>query len=345
MNDCDYDYDYDEWELRKMILGGSISQYITVVSELSIPDYIDKDINNINDLSNILNINQEKLLRLLRIGVSLKIFHEMRNSIFVLTNLGKLLRKNSVGSLREYSILKGQDWARKTLTGFNESLKLNKSAFETMHEENLFNYLENNDTSDLYHSSLKNISFYHDESIISSYDFSGFKSIADIGAGAGSLLAKILKENPKIQGVHFDQSSASKMAKKSSEFLGINNRVSFKSGDFFDEIPIVVDTYILKTILHDWNDEKAVKILSNLRKFIPENGKLLIIEIIMDEDEINGSIMDLEMLMFYGGKERTKGDYSRLLSAAGFSITNFYPTKSDVSIIEAIPFQDKNEEG
>nr|WP_285801808.1 methyltransferase [Exiguobacterium sp. ERU656] len=269
----------------------------------------------------------------------------MRNSIFVLTNLGKLLRKNSVGSLREYSILKGQDWARKTLTGFNESLKLNKSAFETMHEENLFNYLENNDTSDLYHSSLKNISFYHDESIISSYDFSGFKSIADIGAGAGSLLAKILKENPKIQGVHFDQSSASKMAKKSSEFLGINNRVSFKSGDFFDEIPIVVDTYILKTILHDWNDEKAVKILSNLRKFIPENGKLLIIEIIMDEDEINGSIMDLEMLMFYGGKERTKGDYSRLLSAAGFSITNFYPTKSDVSIIEAIPFQDKNEEG
>lgn len=325
-----------EWQLRLMILGGSISEYLKVISEIGIIDFLSKEPKKINDFINEKNFNSDKLKRLMRIGVSLNLFEKNDSEEFSLTEMGKLLELNGHLSLRNYAILKGQKWGRTALTGLKDSLYQEDSAFELIHGTGIFDFMERENISHQYHESLSDISKYHDSNIIKSYNFSNSRRVMDIGGGMGSLLAAILNSNPELKGVHFDQKSASEKAKNTIS-KALHERCDFVYGDFFKKIPEVCDLYILKTILHDWDDTNASKILNNIRKVIPNNGKMLIIEILPKDNNNEYNIMDLEMLIFYGGKERTKKEYDDLLASTGFKIQRVIPTDTDISILEVIP--------
>jgi ubiquinone/menaquinone biosynthesis C-methylase UbiE len=328
-----------DWQLRLLILGGSISQFISVIAELQIADHLRNKNQSIEVLSDKLKIPKTNLYRLMRVGTSLNIFKEEVQNEFSLTPLGELLQTEIEGSLREYAILKGQDWARASLTGLKNSIFTEKPAFNNIFGEGIFNYLERNSLSEHYHKSLENISHYHDSFITKVYNFSNVQTVTDIGGGMGSLLATILSENENLKGIHFDQPSASSSARKSNLFEKVMKRCDFIEGDFFKEVPNGSDVYILKTILHDWCDESAIEILKNIRKAIPNNGRLLIVEILLPEKgkAHPRTIMDLEMLIFYGGRERSIDEYQYLLRKAGFGLQRNIATESDVSIIEAIP--------
>jgi len=156
------------------------------------------------------------------------------------------------------------------------------------------------------------------EAILSGYDFSPFRKIVDVGGGDGSLIEGILKTNPAVLGVVFDLPHAIKHAQQRLEAAGLTNRCQAITGDFFESVSDGGEAYVLKWIIHDWDDEKAVTILRNCRRAMPQQAKLLLIEAVIPPGNTPSfhKFMDLNMLVMTGGRERTEDEYRALLAAA-----------------------------
>ena len=172
--------------------------------------------------------------------------------------------------------------------------------------------------------------------IVEAYDFSGFNTLVDIAGGHGYLLAQVLKANPKLKGILFDVPPVIAGAGAMLEREGVAERVETILGDFFTSVPKAADVYMMKHIIHDCNDESSIKILKNIRSAMSENGKVLIIEMVVPEgnEPHPSKALDILMLVMEGGKERTKDEYRKLLEASGFRLTRIIPTKSPYSVIE-----------
>jgi O-methyltransferase domain len=170
------------------------------------------------------------------------------------------------------------------------------------------------------------------ETAVPAYDFSDRKLIVDVGGGHGALLGAVLAQAPDARGVLFDLPSVVAGA-------SVSSRYATEGGSFFDSVPAGGDAYLMKTVIHDWDDEKSVAILRNVRTAIAPNGKLLLFELVLPEGAPAhlGMLVDLEMLVTAGGKERTKAEYAALLSQAGFRLTRVIATPGPVSIVEADP--------
>jgi hypothetical protein len=154
------------------------------------------------------------------------------------------------------------------------------------------------------------------------------------------LIASILKQNPTLQGIHFDTASRLQTAKKNIQnHPNICNRVQFVDGDFFESVPVGGDAYIVKNLIHDYDDAKAGQILNNIRQAITDHGKLLVVEMIVppDNEPSLAKILDVEaLLMTPGAIERTAEEYRQLFAKSGFEVSRIIPTKSPMSIIEAV---------
>jgi SAM-dependent methyltransferase len=179
--------------------------------------------------------------------------------------------------------------------------------------------------------------------LLDAYDFSAFRCIADIGGGTGRLLADILAENPAVRGILFDLPEVSSAAAALLDASGIAKRCKLVGGSFFDAVPPGADAYLLKHILHDWDDARAIKILSNCRTAMARDARLLIVERMLPELAEQGRaaeayLVDLEMLVYTpGGRERTESEFRAILSAAGFATTRIAQTSTPVCLIEARP--------
>ena len=174
---------------------------------------------------------------------------------------------------------------------------------------------------------------------ILAYDFSESRVVADIGGGHGVLLDKILSSNPSMTGILFDSEQVIEGAPRHGASIGVGGRRRSIGGDFFESVPRGADVYILKNVLHDWSDDRAVRILKNCRRAMDAQAKLLVIEMVLPllDDPAFGSLLDLNMLVMSGGRERTKDEYSSLLEKSGLHLTRVIPTLAPVSILEATP--------
>ena len=174
--------------------------------------------------------------------------------------------------------------------------------------------------------------------VLAAYDFSGAETIADIAGGYGHLIAAVLAANPEAKGVLFDLPAVLAGAPQMLDSYGVADRVQLVEGDFFSEVPVVADIYMLKHIIHDWYDDKNQKILGNIRANMPEDGKVLIIEAVVPEgnEPHFSKIIDLEMLMAPGGVERTPSEFEELLRNSGFKLNRIIQTPGMMSIIEAV---------
>jgi len=177
------------------------------------------------------------------------------------------------------------------------------------------------------------------EAVLASCDFSRFGKIVDVGGGHGSFIASILKGNPQMKGILFDAPPVIDGALGRIEAEGIAERCDLVAGDFFQSVPADGDAYILKWIIHDWDDARSTTILRNCRRAIMENGKLLIVESVVPRgsEPHFSKFIDLNMLVMTGGRERTETEYRTLLEASGFRLTRIIPTESPVSIVECEP--------
>lgn len=175
--------------------------------------------------------------------------------------------------------------------------------------------------------------------VTQAYDFSRVGTIVDVGGGHGSLLAAILRANPNSRGILFDLPSAVEGAGSRIETEGLTKRCELIGGDFFNSVPAGGDAYILKSIIHDWDDERAIAILRNIARAMKPDGKLLLVETVIPERSSEPSFSqlgDLHMLVMTGGRERSAAEYAALFDAAGLKLLNVIPTQSMVSIVEGV---------
>jgi len=178
-----------------------------------------------------------------------------------------------------------------------------------------------------------------DEAALSCYDFTGSKLVVDVGGGHGALLSTILRSAPDARGVLFDQPSVVENAGPTLAAAGVADRTTTAGGSFMESVPDGGDVYVMKNIIHDWYDDDAVRILRTIRTSIADGGKLLLLEMVLPErpSSFIGLMLDLEMLVTAGGKERTRAEYANLLARSGFRLQRVVDTVTPLSIIEAVP--------
>jgi len=172
--------------------------------------------------------------------------------------------------------------------------------------------------------------------ILEAYDFSGIRVLADIGGGNGSALTAILTKYPDMRGILFELPAVVERAKAHIEAAGLADRCQMIGGSFFESVPGGADAYLLRHIIHDWDDEKSARILENVRRAMGKDGKLLIAEYVIPPGNVPsvGRGVDLVMLVISGGQERTEEEYRQLYEACGFWLTRIVPTKAGVGVIE-----------
>ena len=171
------------------------------------------------------------------------------------------------------------------------------------------------------------------------YDFSRFTNVVDVGGATGNLLSAILSRHTGPRGVLFDRPHVVLDAPTLLKAHGVEERVMIEAGDFFETVPAGGDAYVLSHVIHDWNDDLCLKILGHCRKAIKPDGRLLIVEMVLPAGDAPhpGKVLDMVMLVFPGGQERTEAEYASLLGQAGFRVRRVLPTPSAVSIVEAVP--------
>ncbi|MFK5970636.1 MAG: methyltransferase [Candidatus Marithrix sp.] len=213
------------------------------------------------------------------------------------------------------------------------SINTGTSSFENVYGMNRYKYNQQNpDSAELFNRAMAELSVIHDNAILAVYDFANISKLADIAGGQRSLLTAILQKYPNLQGTLFDQKYTIDKAK--DLFVDIKERCNFVAGNFFESVPVGLDVYMLKNILHNWNDQQAIQILKNCYQAMPKTGQLLVIETVINDDSSwRNGIKDLNMLvMLSSGKVRTESD--KLFTDAGFKLTNIIPTTIEMSLIK-----------
>jgi hypothetical protein len=275
----------------------------------------------------------------LRALASLGVFAESEVNHFTLTPLAACLQSDVPGSVRAFVIMQGEEhyqaWGE-----LIHSVQTGGSSFEHIYGMNLFEYLaQNPESAKIFDESMTNASAIESATIAASYDFSSIQTLVDIAGGEGLLIASILKSNPTLKGVLFDRPHVIERAKRFLEAEGVLERCQLAAGNFFESVPEGGDAYILKHIIHDWDDERAIAILKQCHKVMPDNGKLLVAEQVIPpgNQPFMGKLIDVNMLvMTDGGRERTEAEYRALFEKAGFKLTRIVPTQDEMSIIEGI---------
>lgn len=325
--------------ILQMASGYWVTQALYVAAKLGVADLLKEGAKNCDELATATGVNARALYRLMRGLASLKVFAEEEDGYFNLTPLAACLQSDIPGSMRGIVMMGGREYYQ-AWGNFLYSIQTGKSAFEDLYNMPLFEYYaQNPESGKAYDQAQKSGSAAARAEILKRYDFSGISKLVDVGGGNGSLISAILKTNPTMQGVLFEQPSVIAEAKELIQAEGVEERCSLVAGDFFESVPSGGDAYILRYILHNWDDEQAIAILKNCHRALVENGKILVIEQVIPpgNEPFIGKLLDLHMLvLFPGGCERTEQEYRALFEASGFQLTKIVPTKANVSVIEGI---------
>lgn len=325
-------------QLGEMIIGYWVSEAIFAAAELGIADLLTKGPKTIEELAEQTESHSNALYRLMRALSSVGIFTENNDGRFSLTPLAENLVSGSPALQREMaSMFCGefyQAWGE-----LLHSVQTGKGGFEKAFGVPIFEYLSRNpERGKVFDAAMTGIHGGETEPMLDAYNFSGFRTIVDVGAGNGSVLAAILNRHPEVKGVVFDFPEVVERTRANIDNLGLADRCSLEGGDFFEAVPDGGDAYMMRHIIHDWDDEKAVTILCNCRKAMAPGGKILVVENVIptDNDSHFGKWLDLMMLLI-GGKERTEDQYRKLFSDAGLQLRRIVPTSIlAISVIEGI---------
>jgi hypothetical protein len=264
--------------------------------------------------------------------------------LFRLNPAGELLRSDAPGSQRAGVLFTAGNTRWQLWSDFLESVRSGQAVVERAFGKSIFErHADNAEESALFNQAMTSFSAALSAPVIAAYDFSIFSRIADVGGGNGRFLADILVAHPRTEGILFDLPNVVAGATPLLEASAVAERSEVIGGNFFNDVPFGADAYLLKKVIHDWDDARAVAILRNCRKAMAPKAKLLIIECVMPAKAERGQaaeayLLDLEMLVHTpGGFERTGAEFSSILANAGFCVTRIVPTSAPVSVIEARP--------
>jgi len=327
--------------MRNLAIGYWVSRLVYVAAKLRLADLLKSGSRTVEDLAAAAAVQPSALYRLLRALASVGIFAETKGRRFKLTPLAAMLKTDVPHSMHAWTMMVNEHWMWDGWKALDHGMKTGEMPFLKAHGVPFFQYLEQHpEDLKVFGESMSSLSKVENPAIAAAYTFPKNSTLVDVAGGHGSLLAAILKANPRLQGVLFDQPSVIARAEQDQHVTakGIAQRCRLESGNFFEAVPTGGDAYIMKYILHDWNDEECVKILSNCRAAMNEKGKVLVVDAVVSpgNDPSWGKLLDIQMLII-GGRERTKAEFDALFAEAGLKLTRVVPTKCALSIVEGVP--------
>jgi orsellinic acid C2-O-methyltransferase len=329
--------------LLEIINASWTSQATCVAAELQLADLLRDGPRSAADLAAATQTDPPSLLRLLRALTTLDICRQRDDGLFEITPMGELLAADAPGSVQAWAIW----WGRHLWPVWGQllySVRTGKSARKLLMGTEGFKHLENDpNAAALFNRALAELTRLATDSFVRSYDFSGMNRVVDVGGGYGQLLAAILVANPSLTGVLFDLPHALEGGRKHLEQAGVASRCDFVAGDFFQSVPPDGDAYILKSILHDWDDARSREILQSCHRAMKPDARLLIVEqMLPDRLEVSSQHQflvrsDLNMLVAHAAGERDEAAFRAMLTASGFRISRIMPAGLTFTVIEATP--------
>jgi len=323
-------------KLLHLFSGEWVSRALYVATKLELADQLQSGSKSIEELAKTTNSNPDSLYRLLHLLEGFGIFEEESSRVFTNTALSSLLIKTHPDTLHALSLFYGEE-IHQSWDELLNSVRTGTPSFQITHKQPVFQYFKENPLRRvLFQEAMKEKSMAVIHSALSSYDFSRFKSVYDIGGGYGQFMEGLLAKYSEIQGVILELPEVVDTIKQQTKGCE-NPRMNLISGDFFISVPQGGDAYLLKSVLHDWDDEKCREILNNCHQAMDENSRLLIIEVVLlpKDFSIYANCMDLLMMAVTGGKERNLNSFKKILENSGFVLENVYPTTTEFSILEA----------
>jgi hypothetical protein len=325
--------------LVALIGGFELTQMLFVFAELGIADRLAAGPMTSNEVARAVDADPQSVHRLLRALSTVRIVAADEDGRFALTARGSRLRLDDPASLRPLAIGPGQPWWWQAWGGLLESVRSGTPAFDHVHGRSLYDFLRDDEAAaEIYGEYM--VAFGRDEAAAAAeaYDFGAARVVVDVGGGRGGLLEAILERHAGVRGILFDQPATIERA--GDRFAPeLAARIELVGGDFLEEVPAGGDVYVLRQVLHDWDDAEAIRILESVRRAAGDSASLLVIQDVIPESASPGraNLVDVALLVLTGGRERTEDEYRRLLEAGGFALARALPLPTGATILEARP--------
>lgn len=323
-----------------MASGAWVTQMIHVAAELGLADHLAPGELAVEELAQACGANPDALFRLLRGLASLGLFCETSPRRFALTPLAELLRSDHPQSLRHFARMLGEEHYQ-SWDDLLHSVRTGDNAFRHRYGQSIFEwYQQRPERGEIFDRAMGDFSRAETAALLQAYPFGEVHHLVDVGGGQGELLKTVLRAHGHLTGTLVDQPWVVEPVGIPSELEG---RLLVSGGDFFARVPAGADAYLLKHILHDWDDTACLRLLRGIRAAMAPGGRVLIVEQVIPAGNgpFPGKLLDLNMLvMTEGGRERTPAEYATLLGGAGLQLSRIVPTPSPVSVVEAMAGQD-----
>jgi hypothetical protein len=328
-------------QLITLVVGKTSTQLIYVAAELGIADLLSAGRQHFHALAAATDTNPSALYRVLRALTTLGIFEEAPLGFFALTPLAEPLRTDAPDSVRQFAIFNGSDWHNRAWSNLLYSVKTGAPAFQHALGADLFAYLQQHpDQFEVFNGAMTAMGRQEVPALVHSLDWGAFHTVVDIGGGHGTFLAELLQAYPSLRGILFDLPDVAAGAQGPLQEAGVAERCTVVGGDFFQSVPSDGDAYVLKLILHDWDDDHARRILRTCRAAMGPGSTLLALDAVIPPPNLGfvAKVTDVEMLVLTpGGRERTAEELQQLLTDSHFALTDVIPTASRFSILVGRP--------
>lgn len=326
-------------QLMQLTWGGVVAQAISVAADLGVADALADGPRTARDIARVVDADPPSLYRLLRALAAIGMFTELDGRRFALAPLGEPLRADAPESLRDWAIMVGRPFHRAAWTGLLGSVRSGESAFERVHGTSAWEHgREHPEDGRVFDAAMTTASGGALAAALGTYDFTRARTVVDVGGGRGALIAAILTANAELRGVLFDLPHV--VADQVVDAAGVGDRCAYAGGDFLAEVPAGGDVYVLGNIVHDWDDERAVRILRNCRAAMNPGGRVVLGEAVLPDTPgpSAANLIDLEMLVMnvHGARQRTAGEYRELFARAGLRMTGIVGHAEPFDLVEAV---------
>lgn len=322
--------------VMQMMMGKFVSKGLSVAATLGVADHVDGP-TSVDRLATATGANVDALYRLLRALAAVGVFVEHPGKKFSLTPVGERLRTSNPHSMRGMARMLNDDWNWTAWGALGHSVQTGHSAFEHAHGMRIFEYMAKHpEESHRFGEAMTALTVGVTAAVVAAYDFSEVKHVVDLGGSHGILGSGIVDKFPGVRTTVFDLPHVVDEAKVQLAKHPHRDRIGIAAGSFFETLP-KADAYIMKSIIHDWDDASCTKILSQCRAAMEPGGRVLIVESIVTDgpESTFVKLLDLEMLVVtHGGRERTRDEYAALFEGAGLKLARIVPTKGPFAVIE-----------
>ena len=325
--------------MLQILNGAHVAGAVSCLAQLGIPDLLESGPKSAEEFASQIGAQPEALYRLMRATACVGVLAEDSEGKFSQTPTSAVLCSKAQPSLRGLAIMGGREWHGRGWSHLEYCVKTGKQAVDKIYGMPIFEFFSKNpQEAKIFNDAMTGLSAIDGPAVADAYDFDGIHTIVDVGGGKGFLLATLLEKNPHLKGTLYEMPHVLAGAKDGalSPFM---DRCTLASGDMFSSVPPGADAYIMKHIIHDWPDDACIKILKSCRQGVNPGGKLLVVDCVIEPGNqfSPGKFLDLQMLIFPSGRERTEAQFRQLLAAAGWKLSRVIPTAAQDSIVEGLP--------